>query len=90
MVTRLHTFPTYEKEQATALLRVYKYNDIIRYNNKFNNNNFIAPRSQVRNKSELGLFFYTYVKLMCVFFFIHRLSLRELLQNGISLCPNII
>ena len=61
MVTRLHIFPAYEKQQATALLRVYRYNDIIRYNNKFNNNNnngFIAPRSQVRNKSEWGRFFY--------------------------------
>ena len=38
MVTRLHIFPAYEKQQATALLRVYRYNDIIRYNNKFNNN----------------------------------------------------
>ena len=54
MVTRLHIFPTYEKKQATALLRVYKN----RYNNKFNNNGFIAPRSQVRNKSEWGRFFY--------------------------------
>ena len=57
MVTRLHIFPAYEKEQATALLRVYRYNDKIRYNNKFNNN-FIAPRSQVRNKSEWGRFFF--------------------------------